>query len=184
MSRIHLIAAMAENRVIGRDNQLPWRLPADLKRFKAATMGHVLVMGRKTYESIGRPLPGRRTVVLSRDDGYRPEGVEVASSLPRALELAGEQEVFVAGGGEVYRRALELADDVLLTVVHGEVEGDAFFPPLDPAVWELAEEEHRPADERHAWDLSFQRYIRRDARRDVRRDGHPGAAAASSAEEP
>lgn len=161
MSRIHVIAAMSENRVIGRDNQLPWRLPADLKRFKAATMGHALVMGRKTYESIGRPLPGRRTIVLSRDESYRPEGVEVASSLDRGLELAGKEEVFIAGGGEVYRRALDLADDILLTVVHGRVEGDAFFPSLNPGIWELVEEERRPADERHAWDLSFLRYRRR-----------------------
>jgi dihydrofolate reductase len=161
MSRVHLIAAMSENRVIGRDNQLPWRLPADLKRFKAATMGHVLVMGRKTYESIGRPLPGRRTIVLSRDAGYRPEGVEVASSLSEALELAGDEEVFIAGGGEVYRRALEVADDILLTLVHGHIEGDAFFPSLNPGIWELVEEERRPADDRHAWELSFLRYRRR-----------------------
>lgn len=161
-SRLHVIAAVAENDVIGSGNDLPWRLPEDLRRFKALTMGHVLLMGRKTYESIGRPLPGRRTVVLSRDPGYAAPGIETAPDLDRALELAAGEEVFVAGGAEVYRRALPRADELHLTMVHGEVPGDTYFPAWDEAAWELVEEEPWPADERHRWPLSFRRYRRRE----------------------
>ncbi|MCB1054336.1 MAG: dihydrofolate reductase [Acidobacteria bacterium] len=159
--RLHVIAALADNGVIGRDGDLPWRLPEDLRRFKARTMGHVLLMGRKTYESIGRPLPGRRTVVLSRDPEYRPPGVEVAATLDRALELAAGEEVYVAGGAEVYRRVLPRADELHLTWVHGEVDGDTVFPEWDESAWQLVEDEAWPADERHRWPLSFRRYRRR-----------------------
>jgi|HubBroStandDraft_3_1064219.scaffolds.fasta_scaffold25548_2 dihydrofolate reductase len=147
-ARLSLIAAMAANRVIGAGNALPWRLPADLRRFKRLTMGACLVMGRRTWESIGRPLPGRTTVVVSRRPGYAAPGALVAHSLPAALDAArraGEGETFVAGGAEVYRQTLALADRLYLTVIHRDFAGDALFPAFDPAGWRLIEaERHGP----------------------------------------
>ena len=132
---ISLIAAMSENRVIGRDNKLPWHLPEDLQHFKGLTLGHPIVMGRKTFESIGRVLPGRTNVILSRSPGVSVAGARVYRSLDDALdalkrELGAKAEIFVVGGAEVYRQALPLADRVYLTVVRGEIGGDAFFPEL------------------------------------------------------
>ena len=128
---VTIIAAMAENRVIGKDGAMPWHLPDDLARFKSITMGHPVIMGRKTFESLGRPLPGRQNIVLSRREGYAPEGVTVARTLDEALELAGvAREVFICGGGEVYREALPLAGRILLTVIHCVYEGDAVFPEI------------------------------------------------------
>lgn len=159
--RLSLVAAVAENGVIGREGDLPWHLPEDLKAFKRRTVGHTLVMGRKTFDSIGRPLPRRRSVVLSRNPELEIPGAETAGSLEEALErLAGEEEVFVVGGAEVYRRALPKADRLLLTRVHASVEGDTFFPEIDPDAWRLAEEERHPADEKHAFPFSFQTYER------------------------
>jgi dihydrofolate reductase len=140
------IVAMAANRCIGRDNTLPWRLPADLKRFKQLTLGHTLVMGRKTYESIGRPLPGRTMVVVTRQRDYTPEGVRVAHSLELALELArGDDEVFIAGGADLYRQALPQVRRLYLTRIDREYAGDTFFPELDLSGWRLLAEEHHPA---------------------------------------
>ncbi len=134
--RLTLIVARARNGVIGRDNTLPWRLPEDLAHFKAATMGHALIMGRKTFDSIGRPLPGRRTIVLSRDPSWQRPGCERAASLDEAVALCSEaSEVFIAGGEQIYREALTRADRALITEVELNPEGDAFFPPLDAAVW-------------------------------------------------
>jgi dihydrofolate reductase len=144
------LVAMAKNRVIGRDNTLPWRLSADLQRFKRLTLGHTLVMGRKTYESIGRPLPGRRMVVITRQKDFRPEGVQVVHSLEEALAAApaDEQELFIGGGEQIYRQALPLTDRLYLTVIERDVEGDAHFPELDPSDWEQVEEEaHLGAEE-------------------------------------
>ncbi len=139
---ISLIAAMAENRVIGRGNTIPWDLPEDRKRFREITMGHPVIMGRKTFESIGRPLPGRKTVVLTRSRDYRTEGCAVAHSLQQALaECAGADEVFVCGGGEVYREAMPLASRIYLTIVHRVVEGDAHFPYIPGDFIETAREE-------------------------------------------
>ena len=139
---IHLIAAVAENGVIGAGNQLPWRLPADLKRFKALTMGHTLVMGRKTFDSIGRPLPGRTTIVITRDRSWSREGVTVAHDIDEALQLA-RGEVFVAGGGEIYAQTIARADRLHITHVKRAFEGDARFPEIDPRVWqEIEREEH------------------------------------------
>lgn len=132
---VTIVAAVARNRVIGRDNDLPWRIPEDMRRFKELTMGGVLVMGRKTYESIGRPLPGRRTVVVSRNPDLEIEGVEMAPSLEMALEIAGGDDVFVVGGGEIYRQAMDVADVLEITEVDAEPEGDTFFPEIDPNVW-------------------------------------------------
>jgi dihydrofolate reductase len=152
---------MAENRVIGRKNALPWHLPTDMRRFKALTMGHTLIMGRKTFDAIGKPLPGRRTIVLTRDPGREGHGIEIAPGLDRAIELtAGEAEVFIAGGADVYRQALPRATRIYLTVVHAQIDGDAYFPSIDPAEWVLAAEERHAADAQNAYELSFCRYER------------------------
>jgi dihydrofolate reductase len=135
---IAIIAAVAENRVIGSGNQLPWRLPADLKRFKALTMGHTLVKGRKTFDSIGRALPGRTTIVVTRDQKWQHEGVTVVHSLDEAL--TGD-EIFIAGGGEIYAQAMARAQRLYITHVRGSFDGDAHFPSIDPAVWRAIERE-------------------------------------------
>ena len=152
---------MAENRVIGRGNVLPWRLPADVKRFKALTMGHPVIMGRKTYDTMGKPLPGRRNIVLTRDRRWSSPGVEVTHDLAEALALVtGDRLVFVAGGAEIYQLALSRANRLDLTVVHATVDGDAFFPEFSPPEWTLVEDEMHAVDDRHAFPFSFQRYER------------------------
>jgi dihydrofolate reductase len=134
--RISLIVAMARNRVIGADNKLPWHLPSDLKRFKALTMGHHIIMGRKTFESIGGLLPGRTTVIVTRNPGYRFEGALVANSLEKAVALSGsDDEIFVIGGEQIFREALNIADRILLTEIHRDFEGDVHFPQLPAAKW-------------------------------------------------
>ena len=153
-----VIAAVAANGVIGRDNGLPWWLPADLRRFKALTMGHAIIVGRRTWESIGRPLPGRRMIVLTGQEGWTAPGVEVAHSLDEALELAGDDTAFVAGGEAVYRAALPRADVLELTRVHADVEGDARFPAFDAESWRRVWHEDHPADATHAWPFTFERY--------------------------
>ena len=156
MTRIALIAAMAENRVIGRANRLPWRLPADLRRFKSVTMGKPVIMGRKTYESIGTPLPGRSNIVVTRDPDYRAPGCQVVHSLEQALEAgAGHAEVMVIGGAELYRQALGRAERIYLTLVRAEVEGDALFPDIEPQQWRELERESHRADERNQYDYDF-----------------------------
>ena len=151
--RVSILVAVAENGVIGRDGGLPWRLPADLRFFKRVTMGHHLVMGRKTWASIGRPLPGRTMVVLTRDPALAIPGARVVHELPEALALAraaGDTEAFVIGGAELYALALPLADRLYLTRVHADVEGDVRLPDYDPGEWvEVAREEHA-ADDDHA----------------------------------
>lgn len=144
--RLSLIAAVAANGVIGSDNALPWRLPADLKRFKALTLGHPVIMGRKTHESIGRPLPGRRNIVVSRNAAYGAEGVEVSASLEAALAACQDdgEEVFVIGGAQLYTAALPLAQRLYLTEIHAGFAGDAHFPEFDRNAWrETARERHR-----------------------------------------
>jgi dihydrofolate reductase len=156
VTRVAVIVAVDEHGGIGRDGRLPWHLPEDLKRFKALTMGHPIVMGRRTWDSIGRPLPGRRSIVLSRQPGLVIEGAEVVPSLENALRVAGAApEVLVIGGAEIYREALPLADWIHLTRVHATVQADTFFPRLDAAEWEEVAREDRAADERHAHPYSF-----------------------------
>jgi dihydrofolate reductase len=141
---ITVLAAVGANLVIGRDGQMPWHLPEDLAHFKAVTMGHTMVMGRKTYDSIGRALPGRRTIVITRQPGWHAPSVEVAHSLPEALSLAGPADVFVIGGSDVYREAMPYADQMLLTEVEQSPEGDAYFPAFQPGDWrEVAREAHQ-----------------------------------------
>lgn len=136
MPIVSLVAALARNRVIGAGNRLPWHLPEDLKRFKRLTMGAPVIMGRKTYESLGRPLPGRRNIVVTRQVGARWNGCEVARSLDDAIALAGDaREVFVIGGAELYAVALPRADRLHLTLIDADYAGDTFFPAFDPADW-------------------------------------------------
>lgn len=159
---LSLIAAMAENRVIGRDNRIPWRLPADLRHFKATTMGHSVIMGRKTFASIGRPLPGRRCIVLSRRPDFTWPGIEVAGSLGEALALTeGEDEAFVAGGGSVYAEALPRAARIYLTVIHAEIAGDTYFPRFEGHEWRLVDDRYHDCGADAPFSYSFRRYERR-----------------------
>jgi len=161
--RLSIIVAIADNGVIGRDNDLPWRLSADLQRFKALTMGHHLLLGRKTFDSIGADLPGRTMVVISRGQPSLPAGVFLASSLEEAVELArahGDDEAFIAGGAEIYAQALPAADRLYLTRVHADCEGDTLFPPWRESEWQEVSREDYPADARNAHPHSFLVYER------------------------
>jgi len=142
--RLAIIVAMARNRTIGINNTLPWHIPADLKRFKSLTMGHHLIMGRKTFDSIGKPLPGRTTVVVTRNHALRMEGCIMAYSLEEAIKAcAGDDEIFIVGGAELYALAMPLVDTIYLTEIQQEVAGDAHFPEFDIKLWqELAREQH------------------------------------------
>lgn len=158
---VSLIVALDEERVIGRDGGLPWRLSADLKRFKALTMGHHLVMGRKTYDSIGRPLPGRTSIVLTRQVGWSAPGVLAAASLDDALTLArADSEVFVIGGAELFLLAWPSAQRLYLTRVHAKVAGDVRLDPWDESQWRLVSRDSRPADEKNEYPYSFEIYER------------------------
>ena len=162
MTGISLIVAAADNDVIGADGGLPWRLSDDLRRFKAVTMGKPIIMGRKTWESIGRPLPGRHNIVLTRRGDFDAPGATVAASVGEALAVAGDAaEVMVIGGGEVYALFLPRASRVYLTRVHATVEGDARFPPLGDSEWRLVEEASHAADSANEWPFTFQLYERR-----------------------
>lgn len=139
MTRVTLLAAIGQNLVIGREGQMPWHLPADLRHFKQTTMGHPMVMGRKTFDAIGRALPGRRTIVVTRQPGWQHADVETAHSLPEALALAGPaDEVFVVGGGQLYREAMPYAQRMVLSLVPSAPEGDTFFPEWDRREWREA----------------------------------------------
>lgn len=162
--KLSVLAAMGENRVIGRDGELPWRLPAELARLKQLTTGHCLLMGRKTWESIGRPLPKRTSIVITRDPDYDAPGALVVPDFDAAIEAArarGESEAFVFGGASIYALALPRADTLYLTLVHASPEGDVRFPDFDDAEWKLVRESQHPADERHAHAFTFQEYERR-----------------------
>lgn len=156
MTKISLIVATSDNLGIGKNNQLLWHLPNDFKFFKKITSGHTVIMGRKTFESIGRPLPNRRNIVITRQKGFAFEGVETASSISEAIDLAaGDPEIFIIGGAEIYRQTLPQADRIYLTKVSVKLDADAFFPPIDPEEWQIAEKENHPADEKHAYPYSF-----------------------------
>jgi dihydrofolate reductase len=161
---ICLIAALDRNGLIGRDNALPWRLPADLQHFKRLTMGKPIVMGRLTWESLGRPLPGRHNIVLTRDPAYRAEGASVVHSIDAALAAAGAvDEVMVIGGAALYRTLLARAARLYLTRIDAAFDGDAWFPEIDPAAWrEVAREAHAP-DERNPYPYAFVTLERRTA---------------------
>ena len=153
---ISIVVAMDEDGVIGRNNTLPWRLPDDLKRFKAITMGKPVLMGRKTFDSIGKPLPGRLNIVLTRSREWKHEGVTVVHSVEAALAKAGDvPELCVIGGEEVFRLTLPMTRRLHLTRVHARVEGDAKFPHFDGSAWRETERLEHPADERHAYAMNF-----------------------------
>jgi dihydrofolate reductase len=153
---ISIIVAMAENRVIGRNNALPWRLPNDLKHFRRLTTGHVVIMGRKNYESIGKLLPERTNIIVTRNTGYAVPGARVVHSLEAAYAAAaGDDEIFVIGGAEIYRAALMRADRLYLTLVHAAVPGDTCFPDFDRNEWRQVESVRHEADEKHAYAYSF-----------------------------
>jgi dihydrofolate reductase len=161
---ISLIVAMDESRGIGKVNRIPWRLSADLKRFKAVTMGHHLIMGRKTYESIGKPLPGRKTVVITRNPNYLADGCRIAHSLQEALEIARtseDDEAFVIGGGEIFNQALPLADRIHLTQVCARLDCDTFFPEIYLGDWRIAEESFQPADKKNEFASTYQLLFRK-----------------------
>ena len=161
---VSLLVAMDEQRGIGIDNRLPWHLSADLRHFKARTMGHHLIMGRKTFESIGRPLPGRTIIVVSRNPGYRPEGSLSAASLEEALSLAraqGEDEAFVVGGSEIFTLALPFADRIYLTEVHAVTAADVFFPEFDLDDWVETSSFFHPTDEKNDYAFTFRQLERK-----------------------
>ena len=169
-----LVVARARNGVIGRNNQLPWRLPADLAYFKRVTLGRPVIMGRRTWESIGRPLPGRHNSVVTRNPGYRAEGATVASSLEEALRAAGDvEEACIIGGTSLFAEALPIADRIHLTEVDAEVEGDTWFPPFDRSEWVEREVARQARDERHEYPFSILVLEKRPA---------PGGASGSGAD--
>jgi dihydrofolate reductase len=163
--KVVLIAAMSENRVIARNSDLPWTLPEDLKRFKRVTTGHPVIMGRTTMDTLPAPLSGRRCIVLTRNPDWSHPGVEVAASLSQALDMASEapppdQTVYIAGGGEVYTAALEIADELDLTRVHAEIEGDVWFPEISGGAWRCVSAERHEADTGHSHAFSFERWTK------------------------
>jgi len=155
---IKIIVAMSDNRVIGNNNELIWKLSSDLKRFKQLTTGHPVVMGRKTYESIGKPLPNRRNIIITRNSEYEVEGCETVSSLEEALLLTNN-DCFIIGGGEIYKQSLEVADKIYLTLVHKDFEGDTTFPELGKE-WATIDTKDFEADEKNEYNYSFIEYDR------------------------
>lgn len=152
------IVAMAENRVIGKDNKLPWHLPADLKHFKSITTGHPILMGRKTYESIGRPLPNRTNIIMTRDAAYHAAGCIVVTSIEKALEQATVHEageIFIIGGAEIYRQLMPHIQRIYLTIVHHQFDGDAYFPELDMDEWKKVENVKHAPDEQNIYAYEF-----------------------------
>lgn len=159
---VSIIAAVSDNNVIGRNNRVPWHLSTDLKRLKSLTMGHHMLMGRKTFESLDGPLPGRTIVVVTHDPFFKPDGVLAANSLEHAIDLASlDDEIFIAGGAQIYEQALHRADRMYLTRVHVEIDGDAFFPEFDDVTeWNLVDAEHCEADAKNEYPYSFLTYER------------------------
>ncbi|MEX0316293.1 MAG: dihydrofolate reductase [Allomuricauda sp.] len=163
MKQLIIIAAAAENNALGINNDLPWHLPDDFKRFKALTSGHKIIMGRKTLESFPKALPNREHIAITRDQNYLPKfPCTVVHSLENAIDLVGEDErAFIIGGGEIYKQSLVFATDVELTRIHHTFEADTFFPEIDASVWELVQQEHHPKDDRHAYDFTYLTYKRK-----------------------
>lgn len=153
---ITIIAALAENNALGKDNKLIWHIPADLKRFKKVTAGHHVIMGRKTFESLGKPLPNRINIIITRNNNYNPKGCIVVNSLQEAIEATKEDEnPFILGGAEIYKQAIEIADKLDLTFVHHQFEADAFFPEIDKTIWKEMSREDFKADDKNKYNYSF-----------------------------
>lgn len=160
---IILIAAVAENNALGKNNDLLWHLPKDFKRFKEITSGHHIIMGRKTFESFPKPLPNRTHVIITRQKEYVCEGCIVVQDLEKAIAICPKNEdVFVIGGGEIYSQSIHLADQLDITRVHHSFEADVFFPEIDSEIWELTTEEVHLKDEKHPYDYSFQTFVRKN----------------------
>lgn len=156
---LSIIVAASENNVIGINNHLPWHLPVDMKYFKDTTMGKPIVMGRKSFEELGRVLPGRPNIMITRQSDYKAEGLYIVPSLEAGIEKAktfGTEEIFITGGGEIFKLALPIIDRLYLTRVHAEVSGDTYFPEFDPRGWKLVKNERHEKDEKHAYALTFQ----------------------------
>ena len=161
---VSAIAAMTKNRVIGKNNQIPWYLPADLKYFKKTTINHHVIMGRKCFESVGKPLPKRTNIILTRNPYYVGNGIITTNSKQEALEIAhanGEEEVFILGGGEIYDMYMTDVDKIYLTILDTELDGDVFFPEFDLTEWNLESEEKHQADDRNPYDYTFLVYTRK-----------------------
>lgn len=159
---ITLIVAMGKNREIGKENQLLWHLPKDLKHFKELTSGHPIIMGRKTYESIGKPLPNRTNIVISRKNDWFEEGILIVGSIKEAVKFAKkiDEEVFIIGGGNIYEQTIELADKIEVTLVDAELDADTFFPRINEKVWQKTDEECHQKDEKNEFDFCFQTFER------------------------
>lgn len=163
MRRLIIIAAAGENNALGINNDLPWHLPDDFKRFKTLTTGHKIIMGRKTLESFPKALPNREHIVITRDENYTPKfPCTIAHSIENAIELVVDEEsAFIIGGGEIYRQAMKFATDIELTRIHDSFEADTFFPSIDTSEWELVNEAHHPKDEKHQHDFTYLSYRRK-----------------------
>ena len=162
MAQLHLIVAHARNGVIGKEGKLPWYLPEDLKHFKRTTLGKPVIMGRKTWESLGRPLPGRRNIVITRQTGFTAEGAEVYSNLQDAVAAVKDEPIaFILGGAQIYAEAMPQIEVAHITVLNADFEGDAFFKPLTDDEWNLVEEATFPATDTHPYSFSIRRYERR-----------------------
>ena len=158
---ITIIAAIAENNALGKDNKLIWHLPDDLKRFKKVTLNHHIIMGRKTFESLGKPLPNRTTIIITRSENYKAEGCIIVNSLQNALDAAKEDEnPYILGGAEIYKQAIKIADKLDITFVHHKFDADAFFPEIDKMIWKESSREDFKADSKNKYDFSFVTYIR------------------------
>lgn len=157
---INIVVAKASNNVIGAKNDLIWHLPNDLKHFKSLTSGHPIIMGRKTFESLGRPLPNRTNIVVTRDQNWNAEDIEIASSLQKAIEAAKkiDDDIYIIGGGNIYKQAIEFTDVLYITEVHHEFDGDTYFPEIDSDEWEEVEREDFKKDEKHLYAYSFVTY--------------------------
>ena len=159
---VSIIVAIAENHGIGKDNGLLWRLPADLKHFKDITTGHPVIMGRKTFESVGKPLPNRRNIIVTRNTALEIPGAEVVNTIAAALALCeGTEEVFIVGGAEIYKMAMAVTNKIYLTVVHGTFDADTFFPPIDPDLWKETDAVSYEPDEKNAYAYTFSTLLRK-----------------------
>ena len=161
---ITIIAAIAKNNALGKDNDLIWHLPADLKRFKKVTTGHHILMGRNTFESIGKPLPNRTTIIITRNKNYFKEGCLIANSIEEAIEMVeNKDDIFIIGGAQIYKESIEkdLVDRLDITQVHHEFEADVFFPEIDLKIWKETAREDLEADEKNKFDFSFVRYSKK-----------------------
>ncbi len=158
---ITMVAAIAENNALGKDNDLLWHLPDDFKRFKQITSGHYIIMGRKTFESFPKPLPNRTHVIITRQKEYHPEGCIIVDSMEKAIDACPKKEdIFIIGGGEIYNLGMDFADAIELTRVHQNFEADTFFPEIDLKIWKMTSEEYHPADEKHKFDFTYQTFIK------------------------